>query len=575
MRTALILAAALIPSVARAQQPDPNIEWIRANAIPLTTAEPGKGFADLQRLKPLIGNARIVSLGEATHGTREFFQLKHRMLEFLATEMGFTIFSIEANMPESYRLNDYVLTGNGDPAELLRGIYFWTWNTEEVLDMIKWMRSFNASGRGRVEFTGFDMQTPTVAADIAQRFALKYDTAYAMTLAEAARQVTASQSQSNAASFGLAVGSFPVAPAAGKRIRYSGWIKTEGITNGYAGLWWRVDGPSNAQLAFDNMSTRGATGTNDWRQFTIELPVGQTATNINFGAIMPGNGTAWFDNLTVEIDGQPYLDPSRFDFSFESPSVVGFSSNAAGYRVSLDNSVAHGGRQSLRMTRAASMVVPTPQVDQRQLITSWGNAGERFEKQRATYRAAGATDNEIDWAIQNARVVRQSIESRLGTVSRDRSMALNVKWILDRNPNAKVVLWAHNGHAARGRMVYRSMGEELHDMYGDQMVVIGFGFNRGSFQAVGMRGGGLQNFTVQPAPAGSFDALLATAGIPLFALDLRKAPRALREPRLSRQIGSGYAYELDANYMVRASVPSLFDIILFVENTTAARPVRR
>ena len=49
------------------------------------------------------------SLGEATHGSREFFQLKHRMLEFLATEMGFTIFSIEANMPEAYKLNDFVL----------------------------------------------------------------------------------------------------------------------------------------------------------------------------------------------------------------------------------------------------------------------------------------------------------------------------------------------------------------------------------------------------------------------------------------------------------------------------------
>lgn len=49
-------------------------------------------------MEPLtkIGNARIVALGEATHGTREFFQLKHRMLEFLATWMVFTIFSIEA-----------------------------------------------------------------------------------------------------------------------------------------------------------------------------------------------------------------------------------------------------------------------------------------------------------------------------------------------------------------------------------------------------------------------------------------------------------------------------------------------
>ena len=75
-------------------------EWVRANAIRLATPEAGHGFADMEPLRKVVGNARIVSLGEATHGSREFFQLKHRMLEFLATQMGFTIFSIEANMPK-------------------------------------------------------------------------------------------------------------------------------------------------------------------------------------------------------------------------------------------------------------------------------------------------------------------------------------------------------------------------------------------------------------------------------------------------------------------------------------------
>jgi len=133
-------------------RPDqPAVDWIAANAVRLKTPEAGNGFADMQPLKKIIGNARIVSLGEATHGTREFFQLKHRMLEFLASEMGFTIFSIEANMPEAYRLNDYVLNGVGDPAKLLKGMYFWTWDTQEVLAMIEWMREFNKSGKGRVQ----------------------------------------------------------------------------------------------------------------------------------------------------------------------------------------------------------------------------------------------------------------------------------------------------------------------------------------------------------------------------------------------------------------------------------------
>lgn len=568
-----VLAA--IPAAAASAQGDAQAtEWIRANAIPLSATEAGRGFADMQALKAVIGNARIVSLGEATHGTREFFQLKHRMLEFLATEMGFTIFSIEANMPEAYRLNDYVLNGTGDPAELLRGMYFWTWNTEEVLDMIKWMRAFNASGRGRVQFTGFDMQTHIVALDNVQKFVARYDTGHVASLRGAAARIPTSAVPATA-SFGVAVANFPVPRAAGKSIRFSGYIRTEGVTTGYAGLWWRVDGAPGQTLAFDNMSRRGATGTSDWRKFTIELPVADSARNINFGMLLPGNGTAWFDDLSVELNGEIFADTSAFDLSFESPSLRGFFANNSGYTVTLDNAVARSGRQSLRMTRVAP-VQAGPLLDRAAIQADWNNAVVHIEQQRASYRAQGASDRDVDWAIQNTRVVLQAVQLRLGLVSRDRSMALNTKWILDQNPDAKIVLWAHNGHVNRGGGSYRSMGQELHEMYEAQMVVLGFSFNRGSFQAMGASGGGLQNFTVAPAPAGSFDALLGAAGIPLFALDLRKAPLSFREPRVSRQIGSMFSNEAESNFYLKSSVPAMFDAILFVENTTAARPnVRR
>ena len=140
--------------------------WLAANAIQLDTVEAGRGFADMQALKGVIGKTRLVSLGEATHGTREFFQLKHRMLEFLVNEMGFNIFAIEATMPESFDINEYVMTGKGDPAKALAGIYFWTWDTEEVLEMIQWMRRYNADPNHtrKVKFYGFDMQSAARAA---------------------------------------------------------------------------------------------------------------------------------------------------------------------------------------------------------------------------------------------------------------------------------------------------------------------------------------------------------------------------------------------------------------------------
>ena len=135
----------------------------------------------MQPLKAIIGPARIVALGEATHGTREFFQLKHRMLEFLVTEMGFNIFAIEATMPECFDINELVLTGRGDAEKALAGIYFWTWDTEEVRTMIEWMRDYNADPQHarKVKFYGFDMQSAPRASKVTLAYLRKVDAAQA------------------------------------------------------------------------------------------------------------------------------------------------------------------------------------------------------------------------------------------------------------------------------------------------------------------------------------------------------------------------------------------------------------
>jgi erythromycin esterase len=157
------------------------VSWLRRGAIPLTTVESGHGFADLRPMKTVFGSARIVALGEATHGTREFFQLKHRLVEFLVMEMGFTTFAIEANWPESLVINDYILHGQGDPAKALAGLHFWTWNTQEVLDLIHWMRHYNVNTtqKTKVTFAGFDAQFTALAAATIKRYLDRVDPAFA------------------------------------------------------------------------------------------------------------------------------------------------------------------------------------------------------------------------------------------------------------------------------------------------------------------------------------------------------------------------------------------------------------
>jgi erythromycin esterase-like protein len=573
LKLRVLAAACLFPLWMAAQTaPGAVSEWIRSSAIRLTTPVAGHGFDDMQPLEKVVGGARIVSLGEATHGTREFFQLKHRMLEFLATQMGFTIFSIEANMPEAYRLNDYVLNGKGDPAELIKGMYFWTWNTEEVLDMVRWMREFNQSGKGRVEFTGFDMQTPDVANEIVRDFVAKADPEYAPALAHASELALAPVSPPQAP-FGSVNGVFPVEPAVGKTIRFSGYIKTENVS-GYAGFWWRADA-GNRTLAFANLKDAAPKGTTGWQRYELEFPVPANTAAIYFGALLAGSGTAWFDDLQVEIDGKPYTSDA-YDFSFEGPTLKGLYPSVASYPARLDDRVAHGGKQSLRISHSDSPVDPKA-VDPKVTSAEWAKVLEHLAASREWYgKQAGARD--IEWVIQNARVVLQCMQMRANQITRDASMAANVRWILDHSPDAKIVLWAHNGHVmtAGGQ----SMGAALRKIYGGQMVVFGCAFNQGSFQAIPLGGGGLRDFAVPPAPAGSLDATLAASGIPLFALDLRAAPKTgpvadwLHAAHTTRSIGAMYPEGQPFASLANQVGPEAFDALLFVEKTTAAREIQ-
>jgi erythromycin esterase len=139
------------------------VAWVRAHEIPLATVEAGHGLADLAPLRAIVGKARAVGLGEATHGTREIFQLKHRMLEYLVGEMGFTVLAIETGLPESFAIDDYVLGGPGDAASLLAAESP-VWQAEELGDVVRWMRAWNRTHARKVHFQGLDMRKGGVAA---------------------------------------------------------------------------------------------------------------------------------------------------------------------------------------------------------------------------------------------------------------------------------------------------------------------------------------------------------------------------------------------------------------------------
>src|SRR5947208_14326881 len=76
--------------------PSEVTSWFKSAAIPLDSTSPESGWYDLRRMESTIGNARIVAMGEATHGTREFYQLMHRMLEYIDEKQVTTVLDIDA-----------------------------------------------------------------------------------------------------------------------------------------------------------------------------------------------------------------------------------------------------------------------------------------------------------------------------------------------------------------------------------------------------------------------------------------------------------------------------------------------
>jgi len=148
-----------------AQVPEEVIAWLKANAIPLAAVAPGSPFHDLAPLRPMLSKARVVSLGESTHGTREFFQLKHRLIEYCVSELGFTIIAFEANYGSMLAVTDYVMNGKGDIADVIApAVGFEIYDTEEVLALIEWVRGWNLTHTRKVQVHGLDMQSSPAAA---------------------------------------------------------------------------------------------------------------------------------------------------------------------------------------------------------------------------------------------------------------------------------------------------------------------------------------------------------------------------------------------------------------------------
>ncbi|MEU3770800.1 erythromycin esterase family protein [Amycolatopsis keratiniphila] len=169
-RTVMAAALAtsfLIPAVAQAAPADRQADPARALeqvARPLLWTEPGRPTVDLRALGQMIGDAKVVGLGEATHGSHEFFAMKERVFRYLVEQKGFTAFALEVSWSAGVSIDEYLQTGKGDVREVVaKNLAGSPWDREEFVNLLKWMRAYNRDHPGRtVHFLGHDIGAPAV-----------------------------------------------------------------------------------------------------------------------------------------------------------------------------------------------------------------------------------------------------------------------------------------------------------------------------------------------------------------------------------------------------------------------------
>ena len=152
-------------------------QLIRESAEPFSSIE----NADLGPLLKRIGDARVVLIGEARHGTSEFYRIRAEITKALIEQKNFDFVAVEADWPDAYRIHDFVTHKNRDEPhewEAFSRFPTWMWRNNEVLDFIHWLREFNLQRRTpekRVGFYGLDLYSMFTSIDCVLKYLDRVD----------------------------------------------------------------------------------------------------------------------------------------------------------------------------------------------------------------------------------------------------------------------------------------------------------------------------------------------------------------------------------------------------------------
>lgn len=164
MHRLCVLFVLAIPALGSAQSgatPDrtSRVAWLQANAIPVRSVDPADtDFADLAPFGKAIGNARIVMLGEQSHGDGTVFLAKTRLIRYLHEVLGFDVLAFEGGIYDTQKAWEFVQNGEAPFPAIRRSMSgFWTYS-EQFLPLMEYLGS-RAKASRPLELSGFDYQT--------------------------------------------------------------------------------------------------------------------------------------------------------------------------------------------------------------------------------------------------------------------------------------------------------------------------------------------------------------------------------------------------------------------------------
>ncbi|GAB3806228.1 hypothetical protein GCM10028819_41160 [Spirosoma humi] len=168
------------PTVPLSTEETALVQALNQVILPLKDADPARNFAELTPLDSVFSQVQLVGMGEATHGTHEFFQMKARLFRYLVEQHGFRTLAFEASFGSCVLVNRYIhgqSTSFRNATDAVKSMGYWTWSTTEVRDLIEWMRQYNTGKPAdeQLSFYGFDCQTLNDNYPLINEFLTKVD----------------------------------------------------------------------------------------------------------------------------------------------------------------------------------------------------------------------------------------------------------------------------------------------------------------------------------------------------------------------------------------------------------------